>query len=245
MSAPTPPQPAATVLLVRDDPFEVLMVRRPPTGSFRDALVFPGGMVDPADADAAWCALIDDADGMAIAERAVRIAALRETYEETGLLIVAPGDGGSAPAPPGADFRAAVRARGGRLPLQALVPFAHWITPEVSARRWDTRFFIAAAPPDQTAVHTGDELAAIEWIAPATMLARDAAGEEALLFPTRLNLARLAESGCVADALAAARRRPAFTVLPRVERRGDGVALLIPAEAGYGIVEDARRRLDP
>jgi hypothetical protein len=84
----------------------------------------------------------------------------------------------------------------------------------------------------------GGETVALEWVAPRDALDRAAAGERSILFPTRLNLKRLAESGDVASAVAGARARVPFTVLPRAERRKGGTVVFIPAEAGYGETEN-------
>lgn len=245
MADPFPafPRPSASLLLVRDDPFEVLMVQRAEDAFFPAALVFPGGVVDDSDRDEAWLPLLSSADGLGTEERALRIAALRETFEESALFIAQDQRGTPLPPPSGcaiAEFRALVAASGGRLSLETLVPFGHWITPVGSPRRYDTHFFLCAAPDGQEAVCDGGETVALEWVRPAVALARADACERSILFPTRMNLRRLAESETVADALAAARARPLFTVEPQAERRADGIAMLIPAEAGYGVTEELR-----
>jgi 8-oxo-dGTP pyrophosphatase MutT (NUDIX family) len=237
------PRPSASLLLVRDDPFEVLLVRRAAGAFFPAALVFPGGVVDDSDRDEAWRSFATGAEGLAADERALRIAALRETFEESALFVVHD-EHDRIVGPPAdcatSDFAGVVAVSGGRLPLEALIPFGHWITPVGSPRRYDTHFFLCAAPEGQEAVCDGGETVALEWVRPAAALARAEAGERAILFPTRMNLRRLAESETVADALAAARARPSFTVEPRAERRADGIAMLIPAEAGYGVTEELR-----
>jgi 8-oxo-dGTP pyrophosphatase MutT (NUDIX family) len=240
---PVVPRPSASLLLVRDDPFEVLMVRRAAETFFPAALVFPGGVVDESDHDEAWLPLVSGADRLDSSERALRIAALREAFEESALFVAHDGRGAALPPPPGCatdDFRALVTASGGHLPLEALAPFGHWITPAASPRRYDTHFFLCAAPDGQEAVCDGAETVALEWVRPSVALARAEAGEREILFPTRMNLRRLAESDTVADALAAARARPRFTVEPRAERRAEGLAMLIPEEAGYGVTEELR-----
>lgn len=233
------PRPAATILLLRDDPFEVLMVRRSAKGSFASALVFPGGTVDADDADDAWLPLVTGAELLSTEERALRIAAIRETFEEVGLFLGVDADGMSiAPASCDAtDFRALVAASGARLPLDRLTPYAHWITPEIEPRRWDTHFFLCAAPAGQTPRCDDVETMAPEWLAPATALALGAAGERQIVFPTRLNLGLLARSDSIAAATAAAAARPIVTVCPVIERRGDERVALIPIEAGYGEAE--------
>lgn len=237
MTTPATPRLAATVLLVRDDPFEVLMVRRSSGGPFPDALVFPGGTVDADDGDEAWLPLVRGADALDAGDRALRIAAMRETFEEVGLFlgVDASGDPVTPVACDATDFRALVAASGAVLPLDALVPFARWITPERAPKRWDTHFFLARAPLGQTAICDEVETMAPDWLALETM--RGAAHREmgGLLAPTLLNLSLLAESGHSDAALAAAQARTIVTVLPRVEMREGKHYIVIPAEGGYGI----------
>lgn len=236
---PVVPRPAATILVIRDDPFEVLMVRRHSEAYFSSALVFPGGLVDPGDRDPAWLELIEGADAFDEGERALRIAAYRETYEEAAILA-ARGATGTCPAPAdaaGVPFHDIVRATGGKLDLAGLERFGHWVTPATAPKRFDTHFFLCAAPSGQEAVCDGGETVALEWIAPRDAIARAEAGERSILFPTLSNLRRLVESETVAEAMAAARRRPPFTVHPRAEKREGGMAVVIPAEAGYPVTE--------
>jgi 8-oxo-dGTP pyrophosphatase MutT (NUDIX family) len=239
--APAVPRLAATILLLRDDPFEVLMVRRAARQSdqFSSALVFPGGVVDPEDRDAAWRDHVDGTDALNEEECALRIAGCRETFEEAGILLACDpkGFGPAAGAPiNGGDFLSLIRASGARLQLAEFVHFAHWITPEMAPRRFDTHFFLCRAPDGADAACDGRETVAIEWVSPGKILRRTGAGT--VPFPTRVNLMRLAESRDVAGALAAARARPRFTVLPQPVRQDGRLTVVIPAEAGYGVTED-------
>lgn len=236
---PVVPRPAATILVLRDDPFEVLMVRRHGNGMFASALVFPGGLVDPSDREDAWAPLLDGAEGLDSEERALGIAAFRETFEESALLLARGADGKPVECVSAerSDFRAVVAASSGKLPLGALAHFGHWITPEGPPKRFDTHFFLAEAPAGQEAICDGGETVALEWVAPRDVLARAADGDLSILFPTRMNLKRLAEHDTVADAIATAHVRPRFTVLPRPEKREGGTAVVIPVEAGYGETE--------
>jgi 8-oxo-dGTP pyrophosphatase MutT (NUDIX family) len=237
---PAIPRLSATVLLVRDDPFEVLMVRRSTRRSdaFSAALVFPGGVVDPEDEARSWIDLAHGGDDLPDRERALRVAACRETFEEAGILL-ADDAIGACPAA-GQTFPAFVQAAGARLRLDRLVHFAHWITPSSAPRRFDTHFYLCRAPDGAEAMCDGSETVALEWVSPRLLLDRAAAKTEHVVFPTRMNLRRLAESADVDGALAAARARPRFTVEPRTERRGDTLVVVIPAEAGYGVTEDVR-----
>jgi hypothetical protein len=115
-----------------------------------------------------------------------------------------------------------------RLDLNGFVHFGHWITPEMSPRRFDTHFYLCAAPAGIEAVCDGQETVSLEWVAPS-------APSGALLFPTQVNLKRLAESDSVRAALGAARARPRFTVRPTPQRRDGKLVVFIPEEAGYGV----------
>jgi len=252
MSTADTPRPAATVLIVRDGAgLEVLMVRRSTGMAFgADAWVFPGGKVAVADADPVWDDLSDGTyDHYA---RSLRIAAARETFEESGLLLAtrdgADLDGeacsafdnlrGEVEKEP-ARFIALIRDAGLRLTLDRLVPFAHWITPSFEPRRYDTHFFLVRAPSSQIVRHDGREAVDHEWVAPASLLERRTRGEAKLMFPTRLNLEVLGQAATASVAEAAARARRVVTVEPQVVDRGEaGQVLVIPAEAGYSVVEE-------
>ena len=104
------------------------------------------------------------------------------------------------------------------LALDALIPFAHWVTPPIMPKRFDTRFYIVAAPNDQIAIHDGAESVDSVWINPARALAEAKAGKYTLVFATALNVQMLGQSADVASALAAARARRIVTVEPVAER---------------------------
>ena len=235
------PRPASTVLLLRDDPFEVLMVRRNGRGMFAHLLVFPGGLVEPEDGEDSWLEFCINADGLDRDQRAHRIAALRETWEEASVLLVTGGNG-DCPAPPAnptpADFREVVVASGGKLDLGGLQLFGHWITPEDAPKRYDTQFFIARAPEGQEAVCDGGETVALAWIEPELALEREREGVGGVMFPTRLNLLRLLETPSVDAAFAAGPDRLIVPVTPRVEQRPGGPVVCIPDNAGYSVWEE-------
>lgn len=115
-----------------------------------------------------------------------------------------------------------------------MVHFAHWITPASRSKRFDTQFFLAAAPPDQLAVHDGLESEDSLWIRPAQAIAEANAGQRRLVFATRKNLEKLGRSRTVAEALEAARAARVVTVLPDMVQTAEGWRLTIPAEADYG-----------
>jgi 8-oxo-dGTP pyrophosphatase MutT (NUDIX family) len=247
MNEAVPVRPAATVLLVRDGDsgLEVFMVVRHHKIDFASgALVFPGGSVDPGDqaiaVDYASCSAataLDERDCLS------RVAALRETFEECGVLLARPrgsGEGVGARAAElgrksqGRSFSELIAAENLELALDALIPFAHWVTPPILPKRFDTRFYVAAAPSDQIAVHDGSESVDSVWISPALALKAAEAGTYTLVFATRLNLQMLAQSADVASALAAARARRVVTVEPVAVKTETGYTMRIPIEAGYG-----------
>ena len=140
-------------------------------------------------------------------DRAARVAALRETEEECGVRLAS---------------------------LDDLTLFAHWITPPILPKRFDTRFYIVAAPADQAALHDGGEAVDSVWIEPKRALSEGAEGKRTLVLATRLNLEMLAESASAAEAIAAAKARRVVTVLPTAVKTESGYRLTIPIEAGYG-----------
>ncbi|MDQ1546879.1 MAG: hypothetical protein QOH69_1783 [Actinomycetota bacterium] len=230
------PPASATLLLVRDDPFEVLMVRRSSRGTFASALVFPGGAIDPDDASDEWEPLVEDFADFVPEERARRIGAIRETWEETSILVGASGYAEPAGILAGAGLRDFVGRSGVRLRLDALTTLAHWITPVTEPRRFDTRFYVARAPYGQVAVADGSEIVGVEWVSPDEAARSARRGESPIIFPTLMNLDRLVESGSVNATISAAEVRPEFTVLPVIETAEDGSrSIVIPAEAGYAV----------
>jgi hypothetical protein len=123
------------------------------------------------------------------------------------------------------------------LALDRLVPFAHWITPVESPRRFETHFFLVAAPEGHAAVHDGREAVRSLWTTPHGLIAEAEAGRQVLVPATRLNLEMLGESRTVADAMAAARSRRIVSVTPVLSKAEGGMRISIPPEAGYRITE--------
>lgn len=255
---------AATVMLVRHAPaggIEVLMVQRNLRSEFvGGAHVFPGGAVDEADRMAALEELCVGADDAACSARlglehgglGLFVAAVRECFEEAGILLARrPGDG---PALSFNDPEVAARFVAHRAAVAAGRPLAellveeglvldvarlhyasHWITPEGAPRRYDTRFFVAEAPPEQVPLHDERETVASLWIAPADALARHQRDEIDLILPTIRNLEELARHRSVAGLVAAVRAIEHVPVVqPRLVDGPDGLRILLPGAAGYG-----------
>ncbi|MDB5451163.1 MAG: hypothetical protein JWQ52_2291 [Phenylobacterium sp.] len=245
-------KPAATILLLRDDPaFEVLMVKRHHQIDFASgALVFPGGKTHAGDHDPAWADHMLGWEAFDGDQRALRIAAIREVFEEAGILLArrrngAPIGGEACPMEVRAavdrgetHFLDVVRGLDAQLELAALTVFARWITPPLTPKRFDTWFYAVQAPDDQLAACDGRETVDAEWIEPREALRLAAAGERKVIFPTRMNLQLLAEASGAEDAVARAAARTLVTVQPQVQARESGRVLVLPPDAGYGAVEE-------
>ncbi len=245
-----PAKAAATVLVVRDSAqgVEVFCVKRHQRSGFLGgAVVFPGGKVDDADAAPAWTTLTNGLHprstelGLDAQEaRAFAVAALRELLEEAALLTVV--------GPPPTDqevvaLRGALQRRErlelllsqARLTLDtaSLHPFARWITPTAEAKRFDTRFYLTAAPPAQHGVHDGHETTESFWATPAQVLERWAAGEVLLAPPTSHSLEVLGRARDVHGALALADRQPLVPLCPHFCLDGDEPILALPGDPLY------------
>jgi 8-oxo-dGTP pyrophosphatase MutT (NUDIX family) len=246
VDSPVTPVAAATLLLVRDAArgLEVLMAARHEKSGFAaGALVFPGGKVDVGDAAVArHCRGLA---GLPDSDAAARVAAIRETWEETGILLARHGENkslltqgelGRLREQRGGRLEALLQEPGLELAGDRLAPFAHWITPADSPKRFDTLFFLAAFDGDQAPLHDGHEAVDARWVDPGEAVREADAGRCKIVFATRLNLLRLARSRNAADALAAT-RAPIVTVVPEVVKTERGAFFRIPAEAGYGVTE--------
>ena len=220
---PAAPRPAATVLLLRDGPQgpEVLMTRRSMTASFAPgAYVFPGGGIDAADAAAHAIAKRRPTQDDTRLTQA--IAAIRESFEELGLLLATHADG--TPVSQSdidaldrhAPFAAQCQARGLTLAADQVYLLAHWITDRDLPRRFDVPFLVARMPEGQQPVADEAEQFEPEWVRPADALARHAAGSFFIIFPTIRTLERLQQFASVADVLAACgSEQPLWTSCPR------------------------------
>src|SRR3954471_20666867 len=251
-------RPASTVLLLRDSAgpdgegeIEVFMMVRHYEIDFNSgALVFPGGSVDAGDHDIAGnpdlCAGGEGLDAQALG---FRIAAIRETFEESGILLAKPrGSDSLIDAKWAGEIETLHRAalcegkvtflkiltdNGMLLSLDGLVPYAHWITPEGMPKRFDTWFFLAAAPPAQLGAHDGKESTDSIWVSPREALAGGESGRFKLPFPTTRNLIKLGKHPSVQAALEDSRGRSIVTVMPVMTKLNGGRQLRIPREAGY------------
>jgi 8-oxo-dGTP pyrophosphatase MutT (NUDIX family) len=220
------------------------------------AYVFPGGAVDPddgTDAATAACTGRDDADASRLLDvasggLAFWVAAIRESFEEAGILLARHADGGALAfddGPTAARF-AAHRAdvdsgrrtiaevaaeEGLRLDAGALHCFSRWITPLGAHRRYDTRFFVAAAPEGQVALHDDRELIGTHWSTPAEALRRHDEGEIVMIFPTIRTLVALDRFDEAAHVLRhAAEQSAVHAVLPTIRESADGIRIVLPGD---------------
>lgn len=239
---PATPRPAATVLLLRDTAagIEVLMTRRSASASFAPgAYVFPGGGIDASDAQAHDIAARRPAQSDERLTQAV--AAIRESFEELGVLLARHGDGTAVTQADvraldrHAPFAAQCRARGLRLAADQVFLLAHWITDRDLPRRFDVPFLVARMPADQ--VPAADEAEQFEpvWVRPADALARHAAGRFFIIFPTIRTLERLQKFATVDAVLAAcAGEQPLWTSCPRAGFVQGAEARYMEHEMQYG-----------
>jgi 8-oxo-dGTP pyrophosphatase MutT (NUDIX family) len=251
--AGTEPRQASTVLLLRDGAtgLEVYVLRRTRGMPFAGGMTaYPGGGVDPRDADieigwvgpspAQWAAAFGCDEPMA---RELVCAAVRETFEEAGVLLAGdPAGGAVVPDVSGDDWEQQRQAllsrelslsellagRGLALRSDLLRPFAHWITPPAEPRRYDTKFFAAALPVGQEARHVSGEADEAEWLTPSAALAEMWAGMRPMLPPTIHTLSQLESFPDVAAALAGSPPEPLHPISPTFVEEPDGRWAVLP-----------------
>ena len=217
-----PARPAATVVVLRSgDPFEILMVRRNDKVAFMaGSYVFPGGRVDDGDRPLPGAAMRPAVFGdLSDAEEAAyRTAAVRELQEEASVTIT----------------------------VDDLVPYAHWVTPEIEIRRYDTRFFLARMPEGQTPKHDESETTALEWLSPQEATARFQRKELLLPPPTWTTIRQLAPRRSIEDVMAWAKTRPIVRVMPCFFKNGEEATLTLPGDPtfptipGWDVPEETR-----
>lgn len=243
--------PAATLVIMRPasggGPDEILLVKRSTTMVFAaGAVVFPGGRIDPDDH------VVAARHGFAPdnVEGAARVAALRETLEETGLAVGWPTLADQETAAirqallGGALLSEMLASRGERLALESLVPFARWCPNFKEARTFDTRFYAVAAPPHGHELTVEEaEHSHIFWASAGDTLAMADRGDVSIIFPTRRNLERLAQTGSFADFSAHAGHFPVELVTPWVEERDGRAHLCIPDHLGYPVTSEPFDRI--
>jgi 8-oxo-dGTP pyrophosphatase MutT (NUDIX family) len=266
-SQPVVPRPAATVLLLREgrDGVEVLLIRRHEKLAFMGGMwVFPGGSVCAADASAAalaripsqsqtTCARLGTLQGEPVDAReclALTVAACRETFEETGVLLASDAAGNLCDS----DLAARLQARRSAiasqpelfadllsaedlfLRVERLIYWAHWITPSTVPRRFDTRFFLAPVPSDQLAVIDSTETIDHAWMSPAAIVTAAQTGDMPVSHPTLYNLmeldASLQQHGSLQTLLDAEAQRSVVAILPKMVHE-EQTAMVLPWDPFY------------
>lgn len=258
---PPTPQEAAAIVIARDARagFEVLLLQRHPNSRFSPgAFAFPGGRVERADAAPGIEARCQGLGRLEAAQRlrdvqppdraiGFWVTALRELFEEAGLLLAYGADGRPARATAlesglaertrsredSAAFGRFLAERDLTLACDRVRYWAHWITPEERPIRYDTRFFVAAAWADQVAEPDGLEMVAARWVRPDEALAHHEARELALPLPTQRILASLAEHGDVDAIMTAAAGRDIRSIRPRIVRDASGERVLLPEDPDW------------
>lgn len=246
---PVPPRDAATVMLLRDAAagVEVYLLRRQTTMAFAAGMyVFPGGGVDPRDDDAGvawagpdastWAVRLGCEEGRA---RALVCAAVRETFEESGVLLAGPDAGSVVADTTGDDWESdrlslldrsqsltqLLARRGLVLRADLLGAWAHWITPAFEPRRYDTRFFVAVLPAGQHTRDVSTEAASVAWVRPGSAVAAFESGDMAMLPPTYETCRELALLSSASEALRVAEQRRLCRIEPRLVVEGESLFL--------------------
>jgi 8-oxo-dGTP pyrophosphatase MutT (NUDIX family) len=257
----TPPRPAATVVMLRDAPagLEVFLLRRHGLSDvLGGAYVFPGGKVDPRDAEldadthldqppAELLAMLNEPELDPSAAAGLYVAALREAFEESGILFAHGATGEHT-----AQARALLRAGHAfdemlallalRLQTRGVVPWSRWITPtlsSVSNKRFDTRFFVSTVPADQVARHDDHETTESIWSRPRDALQRYWAGEIELAPPQIMSLAHLSHFGRVEEVLDAARARKPPVIAPEPFTDGGVRTVCYPGDERHSVRQRA------
>ena len=257
----SPPRDAATVVMLRDAPagLEVFLLKRHGNSDILGgAYVFPGGKVDTADAELDLDAYLDqppqalraalaEPDIDVTAAASLYVAAVRETFEESGVLFVQGATAGHA-------AQASVLLRGGlafaevlarlslRLDTRSVLPWSRWITPtlaSVSKKRFDTRFFVAAVPLGQTAHHDEHEATESVWLTPHAALTQYWNGEIQLAPPQIMSLVHLTHHVSVKRVLDAARLRQPPVIQPEPFEQEDTRVVCYPGDERHSVFERA------
>ncbi|MGI9038929.1 MAG: NUDIX hydrolase [Gemmatimonadota bacterium] len=241
---PARPRHAATIVLARETPdtgFEVLLLKRPATSRFAaGAYVFPGGKIDAGDSDASLAPRMPrtgpDAEPEAV------LAALRELFEETGLLLADRRPLDSEESDMRRRLLADAQSFGDAAAEHDLsfsgthvCYFARWVTPARFARRYDTRFFLAELPADRAGFtpELTDEISGYLWVTPAEAVEMFRSGRLPMLFPTRVTLQALAEFASIADVFEVFSGRRIEPLTPRLLIRGDSIRPVLPGDPEY------------
>jgi 8-oxo-dGTP pyrophosphatase MutT (NUDIX family) len=244
---PATPRDSATVIVVRDGEqgLEVFMLERHLNSDFAGgAYVFPGGTIDDRDLDTEAMPYVDPAP-QSEASIAFQLCAIRETFEEAGVLLATRN---GKPVRLGEDaerfatYRRELAARGGsladfaqhmdlRFAGDALHSYARWVTPAFSPKRYDARFFVAVMPEGQTPLHDDVETTASTWIRPADAIAQAREGLFSIIFPTRKTLEQLATFEATSELIASTKGKQIEAILPTVVIADGQARVVLPGDS--------------
>jgi 8-oxo-dGTP pyrophosphatase MutT (NUDIX family) len=255
-AAGKPIKDASTVIVLRETAGAIetfMLCRHHQSGFMGGAHVFPGGKVDASDSERGWLTRIDrpaeeitEVLGETDAEvgLGLLVAAVRETFEEAGVLLATSAPGADLAAArrrlhEGASFSTVANEIDMKIDSTALTPYARWITPKMESRRFDTRFYIAVLPEGQTASHDGTETTSATWLRPALAIEEMFAGKIKLAPPTVRTLQWLAEFGDAKSVIAEACSRKPPLVRPRLVTGDDGWFLALPGDPEHPETEPA------
>ena len=233
--------PAATLVVWRDNPSgpEILVVERSAKMAFAaGAIVFPGGRIDASDREYA--------ETLGRPDEAAKVTAIRETIEESAVVagvrpMAEPSSGRVLQAAllAGADFGTVLAEHGLAIDFDALTPFTRWMPAFKHARRFDTLFYLAKAPPGEWPPNPQPgECVAAEWAKPDELIGRIERGEASAIFPTKRNLERLAAQTNLDSALADARDHSLETIIPWIEEIDGEPHVRIPDDRGYPVISE-------
>ncbi len=256
---PVVPVPASTVILARDGDqgLEIFMVLRHQQIDFASgALVFPGGKVEDGDRNPRL-EEVSNSQVVPDLNPCFLIAAIRETFEESGILLALEPDGNEISIErlnSLAHYREKLANNDMELfefleqenlvaHTRSLVPYAHWITPEIMPKRFDTHFFLVKVPEGQIGEHDGSESVDSLWITPKQALLDYEREKRTIVFPTRMNIMKLMPFETVEQAIEKIGWKTPLTVTPWIESRTNGQFLCIPEDAGYTVTEISLEQL--
>lgn len=234
INKPAEPRLSASIILLRErDGIEVLMIKRNANAFFGNALVFPGGVVDEFDNDISWSQYLDAPSSFEDDEIAIKIAAWREAYEETGFLP----NGKNIGIVLGTNFQEILRQNNCKISPENMVKLSNWCSPDDLIKRFDAHFYIAAID-GETPAFDGNEAVAAFWAKPQDIIEMAKNQNEVLIFATKCNLMQLAKCGNINEVVQMANAQPKIKIQPENYMKDGRRFVRISPDAGFDIWDD-------